>query len=291
MPPSKLPLLTLLKQARAFGLGVRARHAEPGGPRLQGPRQRGHVVHRPPADRARQGARDRGPARQRARRGGLDRAGFEALMSNLAQRVFLMRNVHDDAPVLFRTRWALSYLRGPLTLAEITAADAAGGGVRGRRAARIGRRPPAPRLRRRTPAAGTASAAVAARPRPSSSTASPSVSWRVRLAASRRSYRPHASVRACGRTTSTRRPASTRGRRPTTSRRCADGARLGAGRGAARDPGPEFADGARGRRRASPTLRPRHCRAREHKRWASALEDHVYRERRVRAAARARRSS
>ncbi len=41
-------------------------------------------------------------------------------MSALTQRVFLMRNVHDDAPVLFQSRWALSYLRGPLTGPEIS---------------------------------------------------------------------------------------------------------------------------------------------------------------------------
>ena len=40
-------------------------------------------------------------------------------MAGIAPRVFLMRNVHDDAPVSFRTRWALSWLRGPMTLPEI----------------------------------------------------------------------------------------------------------------------------------------------------------------------------
>jgi hypothetical protein len=52
--------------------------------------------------------------------GAFDRAELERLMAGLAQRVFLMRNVHEDAPVLFRSRWALSYLRGPLTGLEIS---------------------------------------------------------------------------------------------------------------------------------------------------------------------------
>ncbi len=50
---------------------------------------------------------------------GLDKGRLEKLLANLGSRVFLMRNVNDAAPVLFRTRWTLSYLRGPLTLQEI----------------------------------------------------------------------------------------------------------------------------------------------------------------------------
>jgi hypothetical protein len=118
MPPSKLPLLTLMKQARAFGIGVVLATQNPvdldykglgnAGTwfigRLQTERDKARVIEGLLGSEA---------------SGGLDKGGFEALMSNLTQRTFLMRNVHDDAPVLFRTRWAMSYLRGPLTLAEI----------------------------------------------------------------------------------------------------------------------------------------------------------------------------
>lgn len=117
MPPSKLPLLTLMKQARAFGVGVVLATQNPvdldykglsnAGTwfigRLQTERDKSRVI---------EGLLSAGGE-------GLEKSQLEALLSGLGNRVFLMRNVHDAAPALFRTRWALSYLRGPMTLPEI----------------------------------------------------------------------------------------------------------------------------------------------------------------------------
>ena len=44
---------------------------------------------------------------------------MDEILSGLGNRVFVMNNVHDDKPVVFQTRWALSYLRGPLTREQI----------------------------------------------------------------------------------------------------------------------------------------------------------------------------
>ena len=44
---------------------------------------------------------------------------MEEILAGLGQRVFLLNNVHENAPVTFQTRWALSYLRGPMTREQI----------------------------------------------------------------------------------------------------------------------------------------------------------------------------
>src|SRR6185369_14485264 len=113
-PPSKQPMLTLLKQARAFGLGCVLATQNPvdldykglGNTgtwligRLQTERDRDRLL-----DGLTTALADGGPTRDTLTR----------LLGALTQRVFLLRNVHDDAPVLMKSRWALSYLRGPLT--------------------------------------------------------------------------------------------------------------------------------------------------------------------------------
>ena len=119
MPPSKLPLLTLMKQARAFGLGVVLATQNPVDLDYKGLSNAGTwLIGRLQTERDQQRVIDGLMSAQAG--AGFDRAALEKLMAGIAPRVFLLRNVNDDAPILFRTRWALSWLRGPLTLPEIT---------------------------------------------------------------------------------------------------------------------------------------------------------------------------
>lgn len=119
-PPSKQPLLTLMKQARAFGVGVVLATQNPVDLDYKGLANAGTwFIGRLQTDRDKQRVLDglEGASAQASSK--FDRASMDRLLSQLGTRVFLMNNVHEDHPVVFETRWCLSYLRGPLTRAQI----------------------------------------------------------------------------------------------------------------------------------------------------------------------------
>jgi hypothetical protein len=120
MPPSKLPMLTLLKQARAFGLGVVLATQNPVDLDYKGLGNTGTwFLGRLQTERDKMRVIEGLKGAAMSSGGNFDRAEFESLLSSLGNRVFLMRNVHEDQPVLLQSRWALSYLRGPMTLPQI----------------------------------------------------------------------------------------------------------------------------------------------------------------------------
>lgn len=117
-PPAKMPMLTLLKQARAFGLGVVLSTQNPVDLDYRGLSNTGTwFIGRLQTERDKMRVIE--GLTSAAAGEGLDRATLDRLMANLGSRVFLMRNVHEDAPVLLESRWCMSYLRGPISPAQI----------------------------------------------------------------------------------------------------------------------------------------------------------------------------
>ncbi len=119
-PPSKKPMMILLKQARAFGLGILLATQNPVDldykalsnigtwflGRLQTERDKARVLDGLEGAASSQNAK-------------FERGEMEKLLSALGNRVFLMNNVHEDHPVVFNVRWVMTYLRGPLSRNQI----------------------------------------------------------------------------------------------------------------------------------------------------------------------------
>ncbi len=120
-PPSKPPMMTLLKQARAFGLGIMLATQNPVDldykglsnigtwflGRLQTERDKARVL-----DGLEGAAIQTGQA--------FDKSRIEQMLAALGNRVFLMNNVHDQGPTVFQTRWAMSFLAGPLARGQLS---------------------------------------------------------------------------------------------------------------------------------------------------------------------------
>ncbi|MBN2089339.1 ATP-binding protein, partial [candidate division KSB1 bacterium] len=117
-PPSKKPLLTLLKQARAFGLGLVLATQNPVDLDYKGLSNTGTwFIGRLQTDRDRERVLD-GLA-SAAGGGKFDKPLMEKIISGLGKRIFLLHNVHETHPEIFETRWVMSYLAGPMTRNQI----------------------------------------------------------------------------------------------------------------------------------------------------------------------------
>jgi hypothetical protein len=118
-PPSKEPILRLLKQARAFGFGLLLATQNPvdldykalsnAGTwfvgRLQTEQDKSRLLE--------------GLEGATSDKGNFNRSKVDKLISALGKRVFLLHNVHEKEPTVFQTRWAMAYLKGPITRTQL----------------------------------------------------------------------------------------------------------------------------------------------------------------------------
>ena len=117
-PPTKRLLLTLLKQARAYGLGLVLATQNPVDLDYKGLSNTGTwFIGRLQTERDK--ARVMEGLEGTAHGGHFDRNKMERTLAGLGKRRFLLHNVHEDEAVVFNTRWVMSYLAGPLTRMQI----------------------------------------------------------------------------------------------------------------------------------------------------------------------------
>lgn len=116
-PPSKKPILTILKQARAFGVGLVMSTQNPVDIDYKALSNAGTwMIGRLQTERDQQRLLDGMSAAD----GSIDLKALSNTISTLDKRQFVLHSTKADAPVVFGTRWAMSYLPGPLTRAQIS---------------------------------------------------------------------------------------------------------------------------------------------------------------------------
>ncbi|MEM9403517.1 MAG: DUF87 domain-containing protein [Pseudomonadota bacterium] len=112
-PPSKKLLLTLLKQARAYGVGLVLATQNPVDVDYRGLSNAGTwMIGRVQTERDKARLME---GLEGVRAGDFNKQKMEQTLAGLGKRQFLLHNVHEDEPVVFNTRWVMSYLAGPLT--------------------------------------------------------------------------------------------------------------------------------------------------------------------------------
>ena len=120
-PPTKQPIMTLMKQARAFGLGVVLATQNPVDIDYKAISNAGTwMIGRLQTDRDKARLLDG----MTSAAGGADIAAIDATISGLGKREFVLRRPGRDTPEVFTTRWAMAYLRGPMTRDQIAAVTA-----------------------------------------------------------------------------------------------------------------------------------------------------------------------
>ena len=116
MPPTKKPIMTLMKQARAFGVGVVLSTQNPVDVDYKALSNAGTwMIGRLQTDQDKQRLLDG----MSAASGGVDVNALGNTIAGLAKREFVLRRAGKDQPEVFTSRWAMSYLRGPLTRDQI----------------------------------------------------------------------------------------------------------------------------------------------------------------------------